>query len=118
MAFRFFSTVFFLLSFLYASTHVASASDKNWALYSWLDDGEWRYSLVRDNEKHPDAAEVKASATHSLETIKTRISLLSHGSQVELNPLPVLNLELHLPPSDTVKEFERVCSSSQLTLVH
>jgi hypothetical protein len=118
MFFRFFSKLILIATFILVLAQSAFASEKNWALYSWVDGDQWHYSLVRDTEKHPDATEVKASETKSVEAIKTRISLLSHGSQITLNPLPVLNLELHQPPSDTVKELERVCSSSRLTLVH
>jgi hypothetical protein len=116
--YRLSSFLFFLAAFFVAYSPLAHAGGKDWSLYSWVDDDGWNYSLVRATDQHPDAAAVKTSATHSLEAIKTRMSLLTHGSQIELNPLPVLNLELHLPPGDTVQEFERVCKSSQVTLVH
>jgi hypothetical protein len=103
---------------LAAGTLANAGSGKSWALYSWLDDaGHWNYSLVRGSDKHPDGGEVKDAATTSLEKIKTRLSLLERGSSIEINPLPILNMELHAPTGDTIKEFERVCKNSQLTLL-
>lgn len=107
---------FAILALLF--TFAAKAETKTYGLYTWTDgDGSWNYSLVRTTEKHPDKSEIKATSTQSLERIKTRISLLGGGSSIEINPLPVLNLELQLPPSDTIKEFERVCGNSKVHLI-
>ena len=99
-------------------SHADGDKGKEWALYTWIDDaGKWSYSLVRCTEQHPDGDQVKTSATHSLEAIKTRMALLQRGSSIQINPLPVLNMELQLPASNTIKEFDRVCAAAQLKLI-
>lgn len=102
----------------FSLSHADSGKGKEWALYSWLDDhGRWNYSLVHGTDKHPDGDEIKEAATTSLEKIKTRMALLERDSIIELNPLPVLNMEMILPPANTLKEFERVCTNSALKLI-
>jgi len=93
----------------------ASNRAKQWALYSWLENGQWQFSLIHRTDHHPDNAEVKASSTNSVDAIESRISLLEAGSDVTLNPLPVLNLELHRPPYTTLKDIQRVCDNSKIT---
>ena len=88
---------------------------KQWALYSWIENEQWHYSLIHRTEHHPDDSEVKASATDSIDAIETRISLLQPGSDISLNPLPVLKMELHRPPFTTLKELERVCDNAKIT---
>lgn len=109
---------FALLIAPFAIAHADGEKGKEWALYSWVDDGgKWNYSLVHGTDKHPDGDEVKEAATTSLEKIKTRMGLLERGSVIEINPLPVLNMEMHLPPPNTMKEFERVCTKLALKLI-
>ena len=62
-----------------------------------------------------DGDEVKEAATTSFQKTKTRMGLLERGSVIEINPLPVLNMEMHLPPpNNAMKEFDRVCTNFAL----
>lgn len=116
--FRICSVFLFILLFDASVIRAEDLPGKSWALYAWKLQGRWSYSLIPSTAEHPDRTAVEDSATQSIGAIKTRITLLRRGSIVYINPLPVLDLELTLPPKNTVYEFERVCNDSGLKLIH
>jgi hypothetical protein len=92
------------------SIEAASSPDfsiKGWEIYSWKSGKTWRFALVRGANRLLDLRDVEGAVVGGVDALKTRLTLLSSGSEVYWNTRPVPGLELRLPPRRILADIER-----------
>jgi hypothetical protein len=92
-----------------------SATNGLW-LYTWREQGRWRYALMPRRDSLPTASDVTAAAVGSLDELRSHLSAYPADLPVSWNRTPVPGLRLRLPPPPVAREIERSFARARLAL--
>lgn len=87
---------------------------KGYELYSWQDDGQWKFSLLVGTNREKTLQEVKStdSVLLGLEGLKTSLEKISFGQYITWSSKETLSF----PPDDIIKQVEQISEDNGLIL--
>jgi len=88
---------------------------KGFEIYSWQDDGDWRFSLLVGTNRNKSFDEVTSPDTvlKEIEDLETALRRIRAG-QFVIWWVPVENLSF--PPDEVVERVQRICQDQGLEL--
>lgn len=93
---------------------LSAESMKGYELYSWQDDGQWKFSLLVGTNREKTLQEVKStdSVLLGLEGLKTSLEKISFGQYITWSSKETLSF----PPDDIIKQVEQISEDNGLIL--
>jgi len=112
----------FLLVFVFSSCGTATQpaatqfpeSMKGYELYSWQDNGQWKFSLLLGTNREKKLDEIKSIDTVLLDvnSLKSAIGNIPPGQYISWSAKETLSF----PPDEIIRQIEQICKDKGLIL--
>lgn len=89
-------------------------SMKGYELYSWQDNGQWKFAILVGTNREKTVDEIKATDTVllSMDALKSALSKISAGQYIMWSSREGLSF----PPDDIIRQVEQICKDKDLIL--
>lgn len=89
-------------------------SMKGYELYSWQDDGQWKFSVLIGTNREKTLDEIKSAdvVLAGVDALKSALERMPEGQYIIWSSKETLSF----PPEDIIKQIEQTCKDERLKL--